>query len=200
MNPPKAIWAAIVFGILIISVGFLVGQVDNFFGKAGHGGAHITGTIVLSDKANLTGNNYFIGNIALPGTSCDVILTHCFEGLYSASDGGVYFAPALYKSRLITRNASNNWDLQTNVPQYTEYVPISQPIGAEMDIGGTVFSRKCFGSEYRSVGAGNYVVGIVQIKKDPSALPFELIDSIPKEGDSHFQSIQISTVSYDCTA
>ena len=74
MNPPKAFWAAIVLALIIGSSALLISQMDNLFGKATDGGTHITGTIVLTDRA---GTDAMAFVVSLPGTTCDVKFLAC---------------------------------------------------------------------------------------------------------------------------
>jgi len=88
MNPPKAVWAAIIFTLVIGSSALLISQMDNLFGKAQSG--KITGTIVLQD--GLQFESYvgaeelrFLGSgliapVALPGSACFMTFTVCSAG------------------------------------------------------------------------------------------------------------------------
>jgi len=190
MNPPKVVWAAIAFGILLISGGFLIGQTGSLFGLAGHGGNHITGTIVLTDKDV---DFSYLGNVALPGTTCNVIITQCGIGVIIANGNVV---PAFLKSRNIDKVGAN-WPANANNPRFTEYVPISQPIGVREE-GGAILPSNCTGAEYRDLLADNYIVGIVNIKRaGPGLLDYG--EEIVNSGDAGTVAFRNVTVSYKCT-
>ncbi|MBN1941159.1 MAG: hypothetical protein JW772_03175 [Candidatus Diapherotrites archaeon] len=151
MNAPKEFWTAAIFGIVILSSAVLIGQANNLFGEA-QAGNKITGTIVLSDKDT---EKIFAGSVALPGTTCNVILMHCGTDVYVQGGGFAdFYVPVLYKSNSVERNLSNRWI----AGPLNSYVPISQPLGTPQGGGGATLDG-CYGTEYRDLPAGNYIVG-----------------------------------------
>jgi len=99
----KPLQAALVFGIVVVSFALFLSQAGNFFGQAGHGGAHITGTIVLLDDLKYFGvtiggitrevlNQEVKSSVALPGSAastCNVSISGCCSVWASSSSMSV---------------------------------------------------------------------------------------------------------------
>ncbi|MBN1941113.1 MAG: hypothetical protein JW772_02935 [Candidatus Diapherotrites archaeon] len=88
MDVPNFVWAVIVFGIIVISSGFLIGQANSFFAQALAG--KISGTIVLKDSADTSGAATFV----LPGSNCSMRIVGC--GTDFVVSTGEYFDPVNY--------------------------------------------------------------------------------------------------------
>ncbi len=94
----KPLQAAMIFGIVIVSFAALLGQAGNFFSKA-QGAQKITGTIVLVDDFKFVtdggakfGQTFVKSTVALPGTSCSVMVAGCCANF----GGGASFNTSLY--------------------------------------------------------------------------------------------------------
>ncbi|MBI4044175.1 MAG: hypothetical protein HY392_00530 [Candidatus Diapherotrites archaeon] len=181
MNPPKVFWAAAVFALVVIGAGFFILQSTGFAQAQGK----ITGTIVLTDKSTAE-EVYTTGSVALPGSTCDVVIVQC-----GSTIGDVYdsYVPAFYKSTLKERQG-NAWPMDWQNDSFTEFIPLSQPLGVHMTV-----DDKCNGSEYRGLSSGNYIIGQVMIRHNGEYILYPTPPKYPNQGSE----ISMLTVSYSCT-
>ncbi len=75
MNPPKIVYAAIVFGIVLIGTGFFITQISGIFTNA-QGAQKITGTVVLRDQPKSSASE-LATTVTLPASNCTVDATNC---------------------------------------------------------------------------------------------------------------------------
>jgi len=142
MQEKKLLYGAIIFSLILISTGFFIFQTGNFFSKA-LSGTKITGTIIMHDTET---NVIYGGIIALPGSSCDVIIKQCLTepntffvaNGFPGDNAPYYVIPALY------------------IPQQTIVFGIEAPNGvtANTPLAGSIDS--VFGIN-RAGAAGNYL-------------------------------------------
>lgn len=134
MNPPKIVWAAIAFALVIGSSALLLSQFSNYFSSAQN--PTITGTVVLKDNDTIT--PVFMSTLSLPGSTCSVKIVRCGENNIQPIDD----SPALFS---FTGQSGGN---------FTQLSPSAKIVGLNT---GTTY-RNCQATAYDSVAGGNYLI------------------------------------------
>ena len=114
----QATKALILLSLLLVASAVFLSQSDKLFAKAAS--SNIRGTIVLSDNSGDTNTNTArASGIALPGSSCNIIITACLR------DGGENTADAPYRiflNKQLVPSASIENYANFKQPGYSSYL------------------------------------------------------------------------------
>ena len=159
----KALTAAVIFGIVVVSFAVLLGQAGNFFSKA-QGTPKITGTVVLTDSYETIKSSFPTGanvyTISLPGsTACKVKITAC-------NNSGSVNAPALYSLVYATGGSDPNSSSRlTEIGNTGANRAFFSAV--KITAGGSILN--CQASAYDSVAPGTYILMPASCTKAPAS-------------------------------